>query len=143
MGARSIQRCAAKRCDGQRIFLAVHLLQVDVLSFSRAKVKKMSNSIFKPLPLIAFALSALLVGPVLAQDNTNRSVQVGKVNINHTRQCGDTNDNATYQDGKVNINKTKQGGCNDRGNGKGQGGGAKADGTHPGKGRSALAAQAR
>lgn len=103
----------------------------------------MSNPISKSISFFAFALSALLVGPVLAQDNTNTSVQVGKVNINHTRQCGDVNDNATYQDGKININKTHQGGCNERGNEKGQAGGAKADGTHPGKGRSALAARAR
>jgi hypothetical protein len=105
----------------------------------KKKVNRMSNPISKPIPFVAFVLSALLVGPVLAQDNSNTTVQVGKVNINHTRQCGDTNDNATYQDGKVNINKTKQGGCNERGNGQG----AKADGTHPGKGRSALAARAR
>ena len=103
----------------------------------------MSHSIFKPFSLIAFGLSVFLCGPVLAQDNTNTSVQVGKVNINHTRQCGDTNDNATYQDGKVNINTTNQGGCKARVNGQGQGGGATADGTHPGKRRSALAAQAR
>jgi hypothetical protein len=103
----------------------------------------MSNPVSSQIPFVALAMSAFMVGPVLAQDSTNTTVQVGKVNINHTRQCGDTNDNTTYQDGKVNINKTNQGGCNDRGNGKGQGGGAKADGTHPGKGRPALAAQAR
>jgi hypothetical protein len=103
----------------------------------------MLNSISTPISVVAVMLSACLCVPVFAQDNTNTTVQAGKVNINHTRQCGDTNDNATYQDGKVNINKTNQGGCNERGSGKGQGGGAKADGTHPGKGRSALAARAR
>ncbi|RKT43075.1 hypothetical protein [Thiocapsa rosea] len=103
----------------------------------------MSNSISRPISVVAVMLSACLCGPVLAQDNTNTSVQSGKVNINHTRQCGDINDNATYQDGKVNINTTRQGGCNDRGSGKGQAGGAKANGTHPGQGRSALAARAR
>jgi hypothetical protein len=103
----------------------------------------MSNPVSSQIPFVALAMSAFMVGPVLAQDSTNTTVQVGKVNINHTRQCGDTNDNTAYQDGKVNINKTNQGGCNDRGNGRGQGGGAKADGTHPGKGRPALAAQAR
>ena len=102
----------------------------------------MSNPISKPNLFAAFALSALLAGPVLAQDSTNTSVQVGKVNINHTRQCGDTNDNATYQDGKVNINTTKQS-CNDRGSGKWQGGGVKVDGALLNKGRSALAAQVR
>jgi hypothetical protein len=102
----------------------------------------MSNPISKPIPFVAFALSALLIGPGYAQDATNTTVQSGKVNINHTRQCGDANDNATYQEGKVNINMTRQG-CNERGNGKGQWSGVKADGTLSGKARSALAAQAR
>ncbi|MFB1485801.1 MULTISPECIES: hypothetical protein [unclassified Thiocapsa] len=102
----------------------------------------MSSAIFKPFPLIAFGLSAFLCGPVLSQDTTNTTFQVGKVNINHTRQCGDTNDNATYQEGKVNINMTRQG-CNDRRSGNGQGSGGKVDGARLGHGRATLAAQER
>ncbi|NCC23509.1 MAG: hypothetical protein EOM26_13855 [Alphaproteobacteria bacterium] len=102
----------------------------------------MSHVIFNPFPVVVLGLLAVLCTPVWAQENANTSVQVGKVNINHTRQCGDTNDNATYQDGKVNINTTRQG-CNDRRSWKGHGGGVNADGTQTGQGRSALAAQAR
>lgn len=60
------------------------------------------------LPLAVAAMLATLGAPVSAQSNTNTTIQEGKININHTFQCGDSNDNATYQSGKININHTLQ-----------------------------------
>jgi len=55
------------------------------------------------------AVLALSLGPVAVQaQNTNTTIQDGRVNINRTYQTGDSNDNATYQTGKVNINRTIQ-----------------------------------
>ena len=62
----------------------------------------------KPALLIVAAVLACLSGTASAQDNMNTTIQVGKVNINRTFQCGENNANATYQDGQVNINKTIQ-----------------------------------
>ena len=59
------------------------------------------------------AVLALSLGPVAVQaQNTNTTIQDGRVNINRTYQTGDSNDNATYQTGKVNINRTIQLGGN-------------------------------
>jgi len=52
---------------------------------------------------------ATALGPAAVQaQNTNTTLQDGRVNINRTYQVGDSNDNATYQTGKVNINRTIQ-----------------------------------
>jgi hypothetical protein len=94
----------------------------------------------KPILIIALAMLFNISGVAAAQDNTNSTIQVGKVNINRTTQCGETNTNATYQEGKVNINQTSQGGCGGPQNPKRQGHGTPPDRTDQGRGRPAHAA---
>jgi hypothetical protein len=61
------------------------------------------------------ALWAPLLGAASAQaQNTNTTIQEGRVCINRTFQSGDSNDNATYQSCKVNINRTVQRGKENR-----------------------------
>lgn len=57
--------------------------------------------------------SALLVGasvPVLAQVNTNTTIQSGRVNTNDSSQQGRDNDNASHQTGQDNANRSRQSG---------------------------------
>lgn len=57
--------------------------------------------------------SAILVGAsvsVLAQVNTNTTIQSGRVNTNDSSQQGKDNDNATHQTGKDNANRSRQSG---------------------------------
>lgn len=62
-----------------------------------------------PLVFVVPVIASLAVSAARA-DVLNSTVQVGKVNINRTYQCGDdTLANHTYQVGKVNINRTIQG----------------------------------
>jgi hypothetical protein len=70
----------------------------------------MAAMTLKPLPLAVAALLAFSCGPIAAWgENTNTTIQHGRVNINYTFQQGDgSNENTTYQDGKVNINRTIQ-----------------------------------
>lgn len=65
--------------------------------------------IFRPGTAACFsaAMIAAIAGQSLAS-NVNTTIQEGRVNINHTIQCGTSNDNATYQSGEVNINRTVQ-----------------------------------
>lgn len=59
--------------------------------------------------LAAAAMLATLAGPVLADSqNTNTTIQEGRINTNDTFQRGDSNDNATYQEGRDNANRTRQ-----------------------------------
>lgn len=92
------------------------------------------------LPLLAFPLLASLGAAVAAEDNLNTTIQVGKVNINHTSQCGDENVNSTYQAGKVNINKTRQG-CSKDAKARGQGRAMRANRADPPRAEPALAAK--
>jgi minor curlin subunit len=62
-------------------------------------------------PKLSFAVAALLAtlaGPVLAESNTNTTIQEGRINTNDTYQRGRVNDNATYQEGQDNANRTRQ-----------------------------------
>lgn len=69
----------------------------------------MPTATSKLLPFVVTAMLATLGSPVSAStQNTNTTIQEGKVNINRTFQCGESNDNATYQSGKININHTIQ-----------------------------------
>ncbi|MDD3353073.1 hypothetical protein [Zoogloea sp.] len=59
----------------------------------------------------AAVVSILLAGlsmPVLAQVNTNTTIQEGQVNTNATKQKGRDNDNVTVQRGGDNLNRTRQ-----------------------------------
>lgn len=73
----------------------------------------MASKTIKSFLFASITVSAILLCPVsvLAQ-NTNTTIQEGRVNINRTIQYGDNNDNATYQTGKININRTIQIGGN-------------------------------
>jgi hypothetical protein len=63
--------------------------------------------------VITMAAWAAMGAPATTQaENTNTTVQNGKVCINRTFQSGDNNANSTYQDCKVNINRTGQIGKN-------------------------------
>jgi len=58
---------------------------------------------------VAIGASVLLLGSASVQgENSNTTIQEGRVNINRTIQYGTDNDNATYQTGKININRTIQ-----------------------------------
>ncbi|WP_296758154.1 hypothetical protein [Thioalkalivibrio sp.] len=93
---------------------------------------------------IALITLAGLGGQTLAQENDNSTVQVGKVNINRTAQCGETNTNTTYQEGKININQTAQGcGKTDGRKGQGQAHGHLSQRADQGRGRPAHAAAGR
>lgn len=96
----------------------------------------------RSVPLVfAVPLLAALAVPAVSADVLNSTVQVGKVNINRTYQCGDeTLVNSTYQEGKVNINKTIQG-CGP-GNSRGHHG-ANAHRPEPARGEPSLAAKGR
>ncbi|MGB5831833.1 MAG: hypothetical protein WBG92_07570 [Thiohalocapsa sp.] len=74
----------------------------------------MSNKAIRSFPTAVIAALALFLGPASVQaQNTNTTIQEGRVNINRTFQYGDSNDNATYQTGRININRTIQiGGSN-------------------------------
>ena len=74
----------------------------------------MASNAFKRFLIVLIAVSATLVGPVSVRaQNTNTTIQDGRININRTFQIGSSNDNATYQTGRVNINRTIQiGGSN-------------------------------
>jgi len=85
------------------------------------------------LPLAAVLLVGLSSPAWVLAQNTNTTIQEGKVNINHTFQCGDSNDNATYQAGKVNINHTRQR-CGDSRNQTGQFGDVNHNRTDQGRG---------
>lgn len=94
------------------------------------------------LLVFAVPLLAVLAVPAVRAEVLNSTVQVGKVNINRTYQCGDdTLVNSTYQEGKVNINRTIQG-CGGAGGGRGHYG-AKAHRPQPARGERALAAKGR
>lgn len=94
------------------------------------------------LLFFAFPLLDVLAAPAVRAEVVNSTVQVGKVNINRTYQCGDdTLVNSTYQEGKVNINKTIQG-CGGPGGGRGHHG-ANAYRPQPARGEPALAAKGR
>jgi hypothetical protein len=69
----------------------------------------MTSKAFQPFLLVASAVLATMLGTASAQaQNTNTTIQEGRVCINRTSQYGDSNDNATYQTCKVNINRTVQ-----------------------------------
>lgn len=101
--------------------------------------KNIRNSVLS----LAMITLAGLGGPAYAQENDNSTVQVGKVNINRTAQCGESNTNTTYQQGKININQTAQGcGKTDgrKRQGQGQGQGHLSQRPDPGRGRPTHAA---
>lgn len=56
----------------------------------------------------AAAVLAVMAGQASALDTSNTTVQDGRININHTFQCGDDNVNGTLQTGRININHTIQ-----------------------------------
>jgi len=64
------------------------------------------------LVITAVAWGAMLSPTTTHAENTNTTIQNGKVCINRTFQSGDNNANSTYQDCKVNINRTGQIGKN-------------------------------
>jgi len=69
----------------------------------------MARKWFPSFPWAWGVVLATALSPAAVQaQNTNTTVQDGRVNINRTYQVGDSNDNATYQTGKVNINRTLQ-----------------------------------
>lgn len=69
----------------------------------------MVSKFYQSCPWALGAVLATALGPAAVQaQNTNTTIQDGRVNINRTYQAGDSNDNATYQTGKVNINRTIQ-----------------------------------
>jgi len=69
----------------------------------------MARKWFQSSPWVWGVVLATALSPAAVQaQNTNTTVQDGRVNINRTYQVGDSNDNATYQTGKVNINRTLQ-----------------------------------
>lgn len=73
----------------------------------------MTSKRFQPFLIAMAVMWAAMLGTASAQaQNTNTTVQEGRVCINRTAQYGDSNDNATYQDCKVNINRTTQIGGN-------------------------------
>ncbi len=78
----------------------------------------MKSKTFQPILLVViavFAVLATMLGTASAQaQNTNTTIQEGRVCINRTSQYGDSNDNTTYQDCKVNINRTMQRGKENR-----------------------------
>lgn len=87
---------------------------------------------FQPFLLAMVALWAALLGTAQAQ-NTNSTIQEGRVCINRTFQSGDSNDNATDQSCKVNINRTVQRGKENR-NATAQVGRRDYNATHQGRG---------
>jgi hypothetical protein len=75
----------------------------------------MTSNRFQPFLLAMVAMWAAMLGTASAQaQNTNTTIQQGRVCINRTFQSGDSNDNATYQTCKVNINRTVQRGKENR-----------------------------
>lgn len=75
----------------------------------------MTSNRFHPFLLAMAAMWAAMLGTASAQaQNTNTTLQEGRVCINRTLQSGDSNDNATYQSCKVNINRTVQRGTKNR-----------------------------
>lgn len=70
----------------------------------------MYSKAFKTVLCSVVVALATILGPVSAQaDNTNTTIQEGRININQTVQYGSgENNNATYQTGKININRTIQ-----------------------------------
>jgi hypothetical protein len=93
--------------------------------------------------LAGAALLAVSLGPAAAQ-NSNTTVQDGRVCINRTQQLGDVNHNTTDQYCRININRTvqlDQGGGN-RG-GTARRAGVKPDGHEPGRGEGDNRAQQR
>jgi len=75
----------------------------------------MTSNRFQPFLLAMAAMWAAMLGTASAQaQNTNTTIQEGRVCINRTLQSGDSNDNATYQSCKVNINGTVQRGTKNR-----------------------------
>ena len=63
------------------------------------------------------AAIALLSAAASAQTTVNTTVQDGRININHTFQCGDSAANETVQSGRVNVNHTVQR-CGGQGHGR-------------------------
>jgi hypothetical protein len=85
------------------------------LAFFDTGVIRMTSIGIQPFLLAMVALSATLLGAASAQaQNTNTTVQEGRVCINRTFQSGDSNDNATYQSCKISINRTVQRGKENR-----------------------------
>ena len=75
----------------------------------------MTSNRFPPFLLAMAAMWAAMPGTASAQaQNTNTTIQEGRVCINQTFQSGDSNDAATYQSCKVNINRTVQRGKENR-----------------------------
>lgn len=73
----------------------------------------MNSTNLKAFRLVVGAVLATGLGIASAQvQNTNTTIQEGRVCINRTSQYGDSNDNSTYQGCKVNINRTTQAGGN-------------------------------
>jgi hypothetical protein len=88
---------------------------IEALTFFRTGVIRMTSIRFQPFLLGMVAMWATLLGAASAQaQNTNTTIQEGRVCINRTFQSGDSNDNATYQSCKVNINRTVQRGKENR-----------------------------
>jgi len=68
---------------------------------------------FQARRLVVSAALATGLGIAPAQgQNTNTTIQEGRVCINRTFQSGESNDNATYQSCQININRTMQIGGN-------------------------------
>ena len=94
----------------------------------------MTSKAFQPFLLVVSAVLATMLGTASAQaQNTNTTIQEGRVCINRTFQYGDSNDNATYQTCKVNINRTVQRGKENR-NGTAQFGRHNSNETHQRRG---------
>jgi len=75
----------------------------------------MTGKALQTFSLVVSAVLATMLGTASAQaQNTNTTIQEGRVCINRTSQVGDSNDNATYQTCKVNINRTTQIGRNNK-----------------------------
>jgi hypothetical protein len=88
---------------------------IEALVFFGTGVIRMTSIRFQPFLLAMVALWATLLSAASAQaQNTNTTIQEGRVCINRTFQSGDSNDNATYQSCKININRTVQRGKDNR-----------------------------
>lgn len=95
----------------------------------------------RPSRLILLLLSLMAVtAQSAAMANQNTTTQVGRININHTHQCGDSNTNTTYQEGQININRTRQG-CEGQRVSAGRSGASASSRAETARGRLPLAAQ--
>ena len=94
----------------------------------------MNSTAFRPFLFVLGAMLATMFGTESAQaQNTNTTIQEGRVCINRTFQYGDSNDNATYQTCEININRTVQRGQENR-NGAAQRGRHNGNQTHQSRG---------